>query len=204
MPPPPGGSIGCLGASRRPSEHGRVPGRDERRLQLLDRPVRMERSQQGGGAGDVRRRHARPREQARTRRPAAPRERRRPERADVRLQREPERGRAAGARTRHDDVVGDAAATVIARSEVPGEPTEPRPSTSIVVAGRDDRDDAGGGRVVERVRDGVARRLDLRLAEGEVDHVHAVGDGRLDRGDELRRVAVRGRRPSRSGTVRAL
>ena len=82
------------------------------------------------------------------------------------------------------------APTVIASGVAPGEPTEPRPNSVEVVAGRDDRHDAGAGGGAERLDDDVARRLDLGLAERHVDHVHPVRDGRLDRGDELGRVAV--------------
>ncbi len=57
-----------------------------------------------------------------------------------------------------------------------------------VVAGRDHGHDARGGDVVDRLDQRVVRRLDLRAAAGEVDHVHAVGDRRLEGGDDLRRV----------------
>ena len=43
-----------------------------------------------------------------------------------------------------------------------------------VVAGGDHRDDACGGDVVDRLDQRVVRRIDLRAAAGEVDHVHAV------------------------------
>ena len=59
-----------------------------------------------------------------------------------------------------------------------------------MVAGRDHRDDSRLGRRVDRVDDEVTRRRDLRLAEREVDHVHAVGDRRLDTRCDLGRVAV--------------
>ncbi len=67
-----------------------------------------------------------------------------------------------------------------------------RPASEVVevVPGGHHGHDARGGRRVERERDEVARRLDLGLAEREVDHVHAVGDGGLDRRDDLGRVAV--------------
>ena len=61
----------------------------------------------------------------------------------------------------------------------------------VVVPGGDDGDDACRGSRVERARDDVAARLDLGLAAREVDDVHPVGDGRLDRGDDRRRVRVR-------------
>ena len=55
---------------------------------------------------------------------------------------------------------------------------------AIVVAGRDHGHDTCGRSCVERERDDVAARLDLRLTAREVDDVHAVGDGGLDRGDD--------------------
>ena len=82
------------------------------------------------------------------------------------------------------------APTVIARVELPGDDSEPAPEVVEVVPRCDDRDDAGRRGGVERERDDVARRLDLRLADREVDDVHAVGHGSLDRGDDLRGVAV--------------
>ena len=71
-----------------------------------------------------------------------------------------------------------------------GRADRPAAEVAEVVAGRDDGDHAGAGRCGECLHDDVARRLDLGLAERHVDHVHAVGDGRLDRSRELRRVAV--------------
>ena len=59
-----------------------------------------------------------------------------------------------------------------------------------VVAGGDDRDHAGRRGGVDRLHDEVARRVDLGLAERQVDHVHPVGDGRLDRGGDLGAVPV--------------
>ena len=58
-----------------------------------------------------------------------------------------------------------------------------------VVPGRDHRDDAGGGDVPHRLDERVARRVGLRAAAREVDHVHPVADGRLEGGDDLGRVA---------------
>ena len=59
-----------------------------------------------------------------------------------------------------------------------------------VVPRRDHRHDAGlRGARRSRGRRGRGR-LDLGLAEREVDHVHPVGDRRLDRGGDLGRVAV--------------
>ena len=84
----------------------------------------------------------------------------------------------------------DVAPTVIESAELPGDASEPEPVVAVVVAGGDDGDDARRRRGVERERDEVARRLDLGLADREVDHVHSVGDGRLDRGDDLGRVPV--------------
>ena len=68
----------------------------------------------------------------------------------------------------------------MASGALPGEPTEPRPKPVEVVAGRDRGHDARRGRAVDRLDDDVAARLDLGLAEREVDHVHPVGDGGLD------------------------
>ena len=81
-------------------------------------------------------------------------------------------------------------ATVIAFAAVPGRADRAAPELGEVVPGGDDGNDARVGGGVERERDDVARRLDLGLAEREVDHVHPVRDRRLDRRDELRRVAV--------------
>ena len=63
------------------------------------------------------------------------------------------------------------------------------PVVVAVVAGRDHRDDAGRGDVPDRLDERVARRVGLRAAAREVDHVHAVADGRLEGGDDLGRVA---------------
>ena len=60
----------------------------------------------------------------------------------------------------------------------------------VVVSRGDHRDHAGCGCGVERARHDVAAGLDLRLAAREVDHVHPVGDGGLDRGHDRRRVRV--------------
>ena len=46
------------------------------------------------------------------------------------------------------------------------------------------------GRAVDRLDDDVAARLDLGLAEREVDHVHPVGHGGLDSLGDLGAVAV--------------
>ena len=83
------------------------------------------------------------------------------------------------------------AATVIARRGVRGRRDGARAEVVEVVAGRDHRNDSGRGSRVERERDHVAARLDLRLADREVEDVHAVSHGGLDRGDELGRVPVR-------------
>ena len=57
-----------------------------------------------------------------------------------------------------------------------------------VVAGGDHRHDAGRDDVVNRLDHRIVRRIRLRTAAREVDHVHPVGDGRLECGDDLRRV----------------
>ena len=83
----------------------------------------------------------------------------------------------------------ETAATEIASGAVPGEPTRcraPNSSRSFpaeitgTTPGRDD--------VPDRLDQRVVGRLGLRAAAGEVDHVHAVGDRRLERGDDLGRV----------------
>ena len=84
--------------------------------------------------------------------------------------------------------VFDSAATEIASGAVPGEPGRAEAEVVAVVAGRDDRDDAGGGDVADRLDERVVGRVGLGPAAGEVDHVHPVADGGLERGDDLRRV----------------
>ncbi len=58
-----------------------------------------------------------------------------------------------------------------------------------VVACGDDGDDARRGDVPDRLDERVAGGVGLRAAAGEVDHVHAVADGRLECGHDLGRVA---------------
>ena len=82
------------------------------------------------------------------------------------------------------------AAAVIASGALPGEPTEPLPAASPSLPAAMHGIDARERRAVDRLDDDVARRLDLGLAEREVDHVHAVRDRLLDRLRDLRRVAV--------------
>ena len=65
--------------------------------------------------------------------------------------------------------------------------TEPQVA---VVSRRHRRHYAGVRRCVDRRVDQIPRRLDLGLAERDVEHVHAVADGGLDCGGELRRVGV--------------
>ena len=83
---------------------------------------------------------------------------------------------SAGAKTCEFDV----AATEIASGAVPGEPAVPRPKSSRSLPGGDHRDDAGERGVVDRLVHRVVRRIGLRAAAREVDHVHAVGDRRLE------------------------
>ena len=63
------------------------------------------------------------------------------------------------------------------------------PVVVAVVPGRDDGDDACRDDVPHRLDERVAGRVGLRPAAREVDHVHAVLDGRLERGHDLGRVA---------------
>ena len=79
---------------------------------------------------------------------------------------------------------------MIALAALPGEPTEPSPKSSKSFPAAMTGTTPASAARVERRGDDVARRLDLRLAEREVDHVHAVGDGGLDPRGDLRRVAV--------------
>ena len=60
-----------------------------------------------------------------------------------------------------------------------------------VVTGRDDGDDSGSSRRIERECDDVAARLELRLPDREVEYVHPVSHRCLDGGDDLGRVSVR-------------
>ena len=82
------------------------------------------------------------------------------------------------------------AATVIAFARAAGRADRALARVAEVVAGGDHRDDARVGGAVDRLHDDVPRRLDLGLAEREVDHVHAVLDRLLDPLRDLRRVAV--------------
>ena len=165
---------------------------DERRLDLVDGPGGMALAQQSGSSRDVRSGHARPRECP----PAAGYRREhvgsRP--GDVGLEAERDRGRSGRREVRHDVRGGvssgrdgrnrDRARCVARRADGAG--TE----LLEVVPGRDDRHDTCRGGPVESECHDVAGGLYLGLADGEVDHVHTVRDGCLDRGDELRCVPV--------------
>ena len=67
----------------------------------------------------------------------------------------------------------------------PGESIEPYPSDSRSLPRCDHDDDARGDRALHRAHERVGRRVDLGAADREVDHVHAVGDGCVDGGDEV-------------------
>src|SRR2546430_13524533 len=56
------------------------------------------------------------------------------------------------------------------------------PEVVAVVSGGDDRNDARGGDVSNHLDHCVVRRLGLRAAAREIDHVHAVFHGGLERG----------------------
>ena len=71
-----------------------------------------------------------------------------------------------------------------------GEPTEPKPKSPKSFPAATTGTTPGRGGALERADDEVAGRLDLRLAEREVDHVHPVRDRRLDRRCDLGRVPV--------------
>ena len=162
-----------LGAARRLDRVARLL---ERRLDLRDRPGRVALLEQRGRAGDVRRRHARAAQVA--------------ERSLVRGQRREDadaRARTTSGFIWSDIGVGPAdeksaitlrestAATVIALGRVARRRHGAVAEVGEVVPGRDHGHDACGGRAVDRRHDEVARRLDLRLAERQVDHVHPVG-----------------------------
>ena len=66
----------------------------------------------------------------------------------------------------------------------------PEAELAEIVSRGDHRHDTGGGGSVDRLDDDVARGRDLRLAVREVDHVHPVLHGLLDRRRDLGRVAV--------------
>ncbi len=200
--PPPSRSGGHLVAGSRDVD--RVAGRLERRLDLLDRPRRVALLEQRGGAGDVRRRHARAAPVVRG--PLVARERREDVdagRGDVRLHLERDGRRPARGEVR--DLVrrpvspSVEAATVIAFGRGARRSDRAAAGVGVVVAGRDHGHDSRVGRVVDRLHDDVARRLDLRLAEREVDHVHAVLHGLLDAGGDLR-ASCRRARTARSGS----
>ena len=175
---------------------------DQRGLELGHRPGGVPLDQQGRGAGDLRRRHRRPRHRL----PVAAGHRgqdRDAGRADVGLEPQRQWCRAGGAE------VGELAAArrIGARDggdgdrPVRGAGRDQRSPAELleVVPRRHDRHDPGRRGSVERARDDVARRLDLRLAEREVDHVHAV---RRQRPRSRRRSPARcrrGRRSRRSG-----
>ena len=199
--------VGALRARRRrrPGSAGRrrcVPALrrvrarlDERRLELVDRPRRVALREQRRRARDVRRTPC-----------SSPRTRPSRLRRSTTARRRP--GAATSGLRRSEIVVGPTdensacvrvvglppiatAPTAIARVGVGRRRHGAGAEIVVVVSGGDDRHDAGGCGRVERERDDVAARLDLRLAAREVDHVHAVGDRRLDRGDDRGRVRVR-------------
>ena len=80
------------------------------------------------------------------------------------------------------------APTLMASGAVAGDPAVPRPKKSRSFPGRDDRHDTGAHDVPDRFDEDVRPGVRLRAAAREVDDVHAVLHGRLERGDDLRAV----------------
>ena len=85
------------------------------------------------------------------------------------------------------------AATVIASGAVPGEPAVPKPKSSRSFPAEITGTTPAAATLRDRLDQRVVRGLGLRAAAGEVDHVHAVADRRLEGGDDLGRVRRRGR-----------
>ena len=94
-------------------------------------------------------------------------------------------------------------ATLIAEAALAGDPTEPSWKRPYSLPAAATVGDARGGCALDRERDEVARRLDLGLAEREVDHVHPVGDRGLDRLPRSRDALPLSPKPS-VGTVSTL
>ena len=80
------------------------------------------------------------------------------------------------------------APTLIASGAVAGEPAVPRPKKSRSLPGRDDRHDAGANDVRDGLDEDVRAGIGLRATAREVDDVHPVAHGGLERGDDLRAV----------------
>ena len=187
--PPPSRVAEHLGAGRATRTGSPVCSSAD--LICAHRPGRVALLEQRRGAGDVRRRHARAARAART--------------CPARRQRREDRRRPAPLTSgfiRSETGVGPAeekSAIVVVRGDRGDGDRVGRAArrrdravaeVAEVVAGRDHRHDARRGGRVDRLHDEVARRLDLGLAEREVDHVHAVGDRRLDRRGDLGAVSV--------------
>ena len=68
-----------------------------------------------------------------------------------------------------------------------------------VVARRDDRYDAGANDVRDSLDEDVRARIGLRATSREVDDVHPVAYGGLERGDDLRRLFAEQQSPSGAG-----
>ena len=84
---------------------------------------------------------------------------------------------SAGAKTCEFDV----AATEIASGAVPGEPAVPRPKSSRSLPAAITGTTPASAMLRTALVHRVVRRVGLRAAAREVDHVHAVGDRRLER-----------------------
>ena len=90
------------------------------------------------------------------------------------------------------------APTVIALREFAGDEMEPAPRSLKSFPAATTGTTPAVGRSIERERDDVSARLDLGLADREVEDVHPVPHRGLDRGDDLGRIPVRAQAGVRS------
>ncbi len=95
------------------------------------------------------------------------------------------------------------APTLIASGAVAGDPAVPRPKKSRSLPAEMIGTTPARTTFVDRLDEDVRARIGLRATAGEVDDVHPVAHGSLERGDDLRavrRAATSERR--RSGTLK--